>query len=94
MLKNRSRPDIWYLILEAAKEGEIKTRIMWKAMLYNKQVTGYISDLIEKGMLESMKGQNRYITTEKGRKFISAYEHMASITRDSTFSRTMLWSDA
>jgi predicted transcriptional regulator len=78
LLKNRCRSDIWYLILDAAKPGEKKTRIMFKAGCSGRQVTTSIESLVEKGLLDFIEGPMRYITTKKGIEFMEAYERLAT----------------
>jgi len=79
-MKYRSRTDIVSQILDAANGGSIKTRIMYKAYLSYAQLKEYLSILVENGLLELEEEQQKYRTTEKGTKFIKAYQHMDMLT--------------
>ena|SRR3990170_3352884 len=74
--KRRDRHDIVAEILETAKEGAIKTHIMYKAKLSYGQLSEYIPTLVEKGFLENLtverhrKAQHLLKTTELGAKFL------------------------
>lgn len=65
-MKYRSKSDIMGLILDAANGGSTKTKIMYKAFLSFDQLTGYLSQLIETGLIEIEDGTRKLRTTEKG----------------------------
>lgn len=65
-MKLRSRIEIACNVLEAAKEGANKTKIMYKAFLTYNQLKGYISELIEKNLLEYSDQTRTYKTTAIG----------------------------
>jgi predicted transcriptional regulator len=75
-MKYRSRTDIVSQILDAASGGSTKTRIMYKAYLSYAQLKEYLSILVENGLLVYEEQEQKYRTTEKGNKFIKAYQHM------------------
>jgi predicted transcriptional regulator len=79
-MKYRSRTDIVSQILDAAIGGSTKTRIMYKAYLSYAQLKEYLSILVENGLLEYEETEEKYKTTEKGMKFIKAYQHMGMLT--------------
>jgi predicted transcriptional regulator len=80
-MKYRSRTDIVTQILDAASgEGTSKTKIMYKAYLSYAQLKEYLSIMIANGLLEHIKAENLYKTTEKGRKFMRLYTHMDELT--------------
>ena len=78
--KRRDRHDIVAEILRTAREGRIKTHIMYRAKLSYSQVNTYLRLLIEKGFLENStirrKRQdiNVYRTTQKGIRYIEKIE--------------------
>ncbi len=79
-MKYRSRTDIVYLILEAARNDRItKTRIMYKAFLSHAQLKEYLSMLTEKGLLEYDKGTATFRTTAKGMKFLKVYDQIEEL---------------
>jgi len=74
--KRRDRHDIVAEILKTAREGRIKTHIMYKAKLSYSQINTYLQLLVDKGFLENntivRKRQTitMYRTTPKGVHFI------------------------
>jgi predicted transcriptional regulator len=54
-----------------------KTRIMCKVKLNFTQASDYLNRLTSLGLLSRRKG--KYITTDKGRQFISAYNQLGEI---------------
>ena len=74
--RRRDRHDIVTEILKTAREGRIKTHIMYKAKLSYSQINTYLQLLVDKGFLENntivRKRQTitLYRTTPKGVHFI------------------------
>jgi predicted transcriptional regulator len=91
--RRRDRLDIVAEILETAKEGAIKTHIMYKAKLSYQQLSEYIPMLVEKGFLENLavkehsKTQHLLKTTKLGTRFLK------SIVLLNSLSLTMIDSD-
>jgi predicted transcriptional regulator len=77
-VKNRTRSDIWYLILDSARQGEKRTRIMFKAGISGRQLRDSLETLVEKGLLDIIEEPKRYITTRKGIDYMEAYERLTS----------------
>lgn len=75
----RDRLNIMAEIMEAAKGGELKTRIMYMVNLSFSQVNEYLSFLSNKGFLKinTKKGKKTYETTTKGILYIENYKEMA-----------------
>jgi len=71
-MKYRSRTDIVAMVLESARAGATKTRIMYKAYLSHAQVTEYLKFLRERGLLIYEEGKQLYMMTERGFKFLNA----------------------
>ena len=71
-MKYRSRTDILTMVLESARGGATKTRIMYKAYLSHAQVTEYLKFLQERGLLIFEDGKQIYMMTERGFKFLNA----------------------
>ncbi len=78
-MKYRSRVDIIAAILEIAKEGSIKTRIMFGAALSFTQLKEYTTVLIELGLMERSEATGLYRTTESGLKFLHMYREIDSM---------------
>jgi predicted transcriptional regulator len=72
-MKYRSRTDIAALILEAAKDGAAKTKIMYKAFLSYAQLKEYLNKLLENGLIEYNKEERIFRITEKGLRFLQLY---------------------
>jgi predicted transcriptional regulator len=74
--KRRDRHDIVAEILKTAREGRIKTHIMYKAKLSYSQINAYLQLLVDKGFLENNTVMRKrqsitlYKTTPKGVYFI------------------------
>ncbi|MFB0514831.1 MAG: winged helix-turn-helix domain-containing protein [Candidatus Bathyarchaeia archaeon] len=83
--KRRDRHDIIVEILKTARDGKIKTHIMYKAKLSYAQINEYLSLLVDKGFLELFTVKQRkvrrklYRTTEKGMKLLENFESMAKL---------------
>lgn len=78
--KRRDRHDIVAEILKTAREGRIKTHIMYKAKLSYSQINTYLKLLVEKGFLENNTIKRKkqvitiYKTTTKGIEYIDNIE--------------------
>jgi predicted transcriptional regulator len=82
-VKNRSRPDIMAIILEAANGGITKTKLLTRANLTSGQLKQYLDVLVEKKLLTELSDEERrhmaYRTTEKGMRYLSIYSSLKSI---------------
>ena len=70
-MKYRSRSDIVSMILESARSGATKTKIMYKAYLSYAQVMEYLEHLQQNDLLAYEEGTQLYRPTEKGLKFLN-----------------------
>ncbi|PVX26695.1 MAG: hypothetical protein CW691_00675 [Candidatus Bathyarchaeum sp.] len=70
-------------IMEAAKESQLKTRIMYRVNLSFSQVKEYVSFLTEMGFLKVQieNKKKSYKTTAKGNKYIENYIEMANLLK-------------
>ena len=68
-------------ILEAATNGNKKTRIMYRARLNFKQMQKYLPLLVERGLLENVKLGNgiSYKITKKGLEFSRKFEELREL---------------
>ncbi len=78
-MKYRSRTDIAAMILRAANNGATKTRLMYSAYLSYTQVKEYMEFLMEKGLLTYEPGSSLYKLTERGAKFLNAYDQISEM---------------
>jgi predicted transcriptional regulator len=79
-MKNRGRQDINAMILEAAIAAENKTKIMYKAYLSHNQLCAHLTELQDNGLLEYKLGEQTYITTQKGKRYLEIYNNMNELT--------------
>ena len=84
--KERKRRDRLYImaeILKMAKDGSLKTRLMYGANLSFAQLNDYLSFLISTKLLKTVpKGSKLvYKTTSKGLEFLTNYEKIISLLR-------------
>ncbi len=70
-MKYRSRSDIVSMMLESARSGATKTKIMYKAYLSYAQVMEYLKYLQQSDLLAYEEGTQLYRPTEKGLKFLN-----------------------
>ncbi|AFU57470.1 hypothetical protein Ngar_c05270 [Candidatus Nitrososphaera gargensis Ga9.2] len=75
-MKYRSRTDITAQILEAANGGCTKAKIMYRTFLSYVQLRHYFVLLVEKDLLEYDGATQTYKTTDKGHRFIQAYNQI------------------
>ena len=75
-MKYRSRTEIVTMILEIARQGTSKTKIMYKAYLSYSQLTQYMSFLIENNLIERKLGSELYTLTEKGSRLLLVYKEL------------------
>jgi len=73
--KNRNRFQITQAILEVARDGVGKTRIMYRANLSFKLLENYLMVLVRAGLLKVKEGERTmYMTSEKGHQFLREFE--------------------
>ena len=75
-VKYRSRTEIISMILEIARQGSTKTKIMYKAYLSYTQLNQYISFLIENKLIEHKSGTELYTLTKNGLRVLSLYKEI------------------
>jgi predicted transcriptional regulator len=80
-MRSRSYIDIVGEILDAANErrGVGKNRLMFKAFLSHSQFKEYMKLLTKNGLLRSDIGTQTYKTTEKGVRFLEAYNRIYDV---------------
>ena len=79
--KRRDRLHILAEILKIAKDGSLKTQIMYKANLSFAQLNEYLSFLIRMGLLKIHNEERKklYKTTVKGEKYLDSYEEISNL---------------
>ena len=79
-MKYRSRSDITAMILESARTGATKTKIMYKAYLSYAQVIEYLKHLQQNDLLAYEDGTQLYRPTEKGLKYLNLTNELSEMT--------------
>jgi predicted transcriptional regulator len=84
--KERKRRDRLYImaeLLKIAKDGSLKTHLMYGGNLSFAQLNDYLSFLISTGLLKTIQKGSRlvYKTTSKGLEFLTNYEKTISLLR-------------
>jgi len=79
--KRRNRLYIMAEILTIAKEGSLKTQIMYRANLSFAQLNEYLSFLTKMYLLEiqNENGKKVYRTTAKGSKYLEKYKDVTNL---------------
>jgi predicted transcriptional regulator len=79
--KRRNRLYIIAEILTVAKEGSLKTQIMYRANLSFAQLNEYLSFLIKMYLLkiQNENGKKIYRTTTKGNKYLEKYKDITNL---------------
>jgi len=83
----RKRRDRLYIISEIlciAKDGALKTQIMYKANLSFAQLNEYLSFLLEMKLLESIVVNEKtiYKTTPKGLEYLQSYKEINDLLKE------------
>lgn len=78
-MKYRSRTEIVAMILQSARSGVTKTKIMYKAYLSYTQIKEYLAFLQENDLIKYEPGDQLYKITEKGLQFLGAYDEISEL---------------
>jgi len=81
--KRRDRLYIMAEVLEIARNGSLKTQIMYRANLSFAQLNEYLGVLLEVSLLEEINedGKGVYRTTQKGITFLQNYYKIKDLLR-------------
>jgi len=81
----RDRLYIIAEILAIAKDGSLKTQIMYRANLSFTQLNDYLNFLLQRGLIKVDTENNKtfYKTTSNGIKYLENYEAISSLLRKS-----------
>jgi predicted transcriptional regulator len=84
-MRNRDRMDIISRILDTAANsgsgGATKTKMIYNAFLSYAQLKGYLTTLIDNHLLRYDSLSQKFKTTEKGLRFLKAYNQMDEIMK-------------
>jgi len=81
--KRRDRLYIIAEILELAREGALKTQLMYKANLSFTQLNDYLKFMLKINFLERFvkNGKDFYKATEKGLEFLQRYQEITELLK-------------
>ena len=77
----RIRLEIIAEILGLCRKPQNKTRVMHRANLSWRMVQRYLSQLQSQGFLEVQHSPIKYVTTQKGLKFVEKWRELAELTQ-------------
>jgi len=83
-MKYRSRTEIVAMILQSARSGSTKTKIMYKAYLSYTQLKEYLRFLQDNDLIKYEEGTQLYRITAKGRHFLEAYDEISDLVSSKT----------
>jgi predicted transcriptional regulator len=79
-LKRKCKVDLGAVILESAASGAVtKSKIYYNTFLTYSRLKGYLSLLLENGLIDYLEKERLYMTTEKGVRFLQAYNCIREI---------------
>ena len=85
ILERRGRDKLHIIaeILDSAKDGTLKTHLMYRANLSFNDVTAYLALMLRINFLEKIKkdGKLIYKTTEKGNEFLLRYREITELVQ-------------
>lgn len=87
--KRRDKFSIVAEILEIAKEGTLKTQIMYKANLSFTQLGDYLKFMLTTTLLKKFaaRGKTIYAATEKGLDFLQRYSELMELLKENEKSK-------
>jgi len=87
--KRRDKFSIVSEILEIAKEGTLKTQIMYKANLSFTQLNDYLKFMLKTTLLKKFpnRGKTMYAATEKGLDFLQRYSELIELLKENEKSK-------
>ena len=77
-------------MLEVAKGGTTKTKIMYSAFLSYSQLKDYLDILIENNLIENIEGTQTYRTTEKGLNYLKMNNQIGELLQTTTMKNDQL----
>jgi len=90
LMKYRSSTEIIDDILRSLDSGTTRTRIMYKAYLSYSQLKEYLSLLEERRLLRYEEDLQIYMITERGIRFMNAYDEIRELVSGSVREEGLL----
>ena len=87
--KRRDKLSIIAEILEIAKDGTLKTQIMYKANLSFAQLNDYLKFMLKVSLLKKFRanGKDVYAATEKGVDFVERHSELTELLKEKENSK-------
>jgi predicted transcriptional regulator len=81
--KRRDKLYIVAEILEIAKDGTLKTQIMYRANLSFTQLNDYLDFMLKNGLLDMLSRNDKdvYVASEKGMSFLERYREITELLK-------------
>jgi predicted transcriptional regulator len=82
--KRRDKLSIMAEILEIAKDGTLKTQIMYKANLSFAQLNDYVKFMLKNGLINKFRanGKDVYAATKKGLEFLQRHFELTELLQE------------
>jgi predicted transcriptional regulator len=82
--KRRDKLYIIAEILEIAKDGTLKTQIMYRANLSFTQLNDYLEFMLKNGLLDKLSQNEKHVykASEKGMDFLMRYRDLTELLKD------------
>lgn len=90
--KKRNKEEILASILDTAKLGATKTRIMYESFLSFSQLRRYLEYAVETGLLDLNLESKKYITTRKGTEYLKRFDDVY-VTENNVMEKRRLLSE-
>ena len=89
-IKRRDKLSIVAEILEIARDGTLKTQIMYKANLSFTQLGEYLRFMKKANLLEQLNGVSKevYVATEKGTDFLQRHNELVELLKEHDINRS------
>ena len=85
-MANRTIMEVTAQILEIAKEGEIKTRIVYGAYMSWNQLKEYLSALTKGRLIEYIREEQKYRANKKGMEYLITRDKLNAMTSSVTIT--------
>lgn len=88
--KKRNREEIIASVLDTARYGATKTRIMYVGSLSFRQLQKYLNYTVEMRLISLDSKAGKYLTTNKGLEYLKCFEEVQSIENNVIEKRRLL----
>ncbi len=89
-MKYRSSTEIIDSMLRSIKSGATKTHIMYRAYMSYSQLKEYLKLLEERQLIKYEPGSSLYVLTEKGLKFMNAYDKINELVPSTNEGKSLV----